>query len=144
MTARLSWPLKTYKAHGGDPHWAEPWLEVAISHPDHRGFFRSLPSDSHTSCGTLIWAQQGRFIKAPAGKGSSNHPAFAGLPSLLRTELSPSYQDLTLALSQFLRCFVGKCCHVKHGREGRLSRHKQKAADVACGYPCSEDILHRS
>lgn len=144
MTARLSWPLKTCKAQSDDPHWAEPWLEVAISHPHHPGFFRSLLSDSHTSSDMLIWVQQGRFIEAPTGKGSSNHPAFAGLPSLLRTELSPSYQDLTLALSQFLRHFVGKCCHVKNGREGRLSRHKQKAADVACGYPCSEDTLGRS
>lgn len=73
--------------------------------------------------------QRGRFIKAPAGKGSLNHPAFAGLPSLLRMKLSPFYQDLALALSQFLKHFLGKCCHVRHGQKCRLRLHKQKVAD---------------
>lgn len=77
----------------------------------------------------LIRMQQGRFIKIPAGKGSLSHPAFAGCPSLLRMKLGPSYQDSALALSQFLKYFLGKYFYMTHGQECQLRLRKQKAAD---------------
>lgn len=71
---------------------------------------------AHTSCGMSACIHWGRFIKAPTGEGSLNHPAFTSFPSLLRAKVTPSYQDLASSLSSQ----ENAAAQVKHGQESGL------------------------